>query len=154
MPHLRGIKVRLGTHSDANSGTGDQIYVGVVGSGGGREFPLDVKGFDDFEEGTDITYVLGTIFDPVPPGAKNPENSKPGGKNDPISFRIDLRDVDYVYLRKQGERSPSGDDAYQMDFAVVELYARPVDSPAKRTFHALDNLWFGNEFGHQAWLTE
>ena len=154
MSHLRGMKVRLITHSDANSGTDDHIYIGVVGSRGGREFPLATANFNDFETGSDVTYVLGTIFDAEPPGAKHPEKSTRGGDNDPQGFRIDLGDVDYVYIRKQGDRSGGDDDAYQLDFVRVELYAREVDNPSKRTFRASNNLWFGNEFGHQAWLTE
>lgn len=154
MSHIRGIRVRLRTDSEAGSDTDDHIYIGVAGTGGGREFPLATAAIDDFERGADVTYVLGTIFEPAPPGAQHPDNSAPGQRNDPARFRIELADVDYVYIRKQGDRSHDGDDAYQLNSVRVELYARPFDPVSKRTFNAFDDLWFGNEFGHQAWLHE
>lgn len=154
MTHVRGIKVTLETHSDADSGTNDMIYIGVVGSGGGREFPLASPEINDFETGTDITYVLGTIHESVPSGSQVPVFAAPGQQNDPAGFRMELSDVDHVYIRKQGDRSFREDNAYQLDSVVVELYARQIDTPDKRTFRASNNLWLGNEFGAQAWLHE
>ena len=48
MPHIRGMKVELHTHYNPFSGTDDHIYIGVYGTDGGREFPLDAPG-DDFD---------------------------------------------------------------------------------------------------------
>ena len=47
MAHVKGILVELRTATGSGSGTKDHIYIGVQGQGGGREFPLDVRGFND-----------------------------------------------------------------------------------------------------------
>ena len=45
MSGVKGLVVRLKTSSIRKwAGTDDPIYIGVVGKGGGREFPLDVEG--------------------------------------------------------------------------------------------------------------
>jgi len=63
MAHVQGIVVILVTGSGRFDATDDKIYIGVVGTDGGREYPLDVAGFDDFEKGTNVTYALGTVWD-------------------------------------------------------------------------------------------
>ncbi len=152
MSRMRGIFVRLKTKSESGAGTDDHIYVGVVGSSGGREFPLDVRKFDDFESGTDVKYWFGTVWDgTVLVGAKKPYRSEPGDRNDPNWFRTELHGVESVYIRKQGDRSTEGDDAYKLDEVEVTLYGA---SPDRRIFSTANDLWFGNEYGHQAWLTE
>lgn len=153
MSHVRGMRVTLQTASSNNSGTSDPIYIGIAGPGGGREFPLNTPG-DDFEEGRTETFVLGTVFENTP-DPKKPVNSEPGRPNDPEKFRIELDEINQVYIRKQERSVKDGkDDAYQLDDVKVELYGRPIDSPQKRTFKVAtgDNVWLGNEFGHQAWL--
>jgi hypothetical protein len=40
MPQLTGLAVTLSTADDEDSKTDDHLYIGVVGSGGGREFQL------------------------------------------------------------------------------------------------------------------
>src|SRR5262245_47638720 len=152
MSHVRGILVRLETASDSDADTDDHIYIGVVGTRGGREFPLDTAGKDDFEPGL-VTYHLGTIWEPVPAGAWNPINSTPGGKNDPAQFRIELNEVSHVYIRKQGDLE-TDDDAYKLGSVEVTLYAAQVDLTNRRRFRTGDDLWLGNEFGHQAWIPE
>ena len=152
MSHVRGILVRLKTKSQSGAGTDDHIYIGVVGSGGGREFPLDVRGFNDFREDQDITYWFGSVWDEAAlEGVKRPYRSEPGERNDPDWFRIELDQLQTVYVRKQGDRSVQGDDAFKMDEVEVTLYGV---SPEKRTFGTSNDLWLGNEYGHQAWLPE
>lgn len=152
MSHVRGLVVRLRTQSQSGADTDDHIYIGINGSGGGREFPLDVRRFDDFEKGQDVRYWFGTVSDgAILSGAKKPYRSEPGNRNDPASFRIELDQVNSVYIRKQGDRTTKGDDAYKMDSVEVTLFGA---SPQKRTFRATQDLWFGNEYGLQAWLTE
>ncbi len=120
MTHLRGMVVRLRTENQAWAGTDDHIYIGVFGKGGGREFPLDVGPFNDFERGTDIRYHLGTVWDgTVLPGTKKPKGSEPGGRNNPAWHNVNLDLIDYVYIRKAGSRSNKGDDAYKFDFVEV-----------------------------------
>jgi hypothetical protein len=148
MSHLRGILVEL----DTDSGTDDQIYVGVVGRGGGREFPLATANFNDFEPGL-ATYLLGAIWQVAPANVKHPDMSLVGERNDPEVFRIELGEVDYVYIRKEGDPTAS-DDAYKFDSVEVKLYAAQGDTPNLRTFSTNSDLWLGNEFGHQAWIAE
>ena len=42
------------TLSGSDVGTDDHIYIGVEGTGGGRECPLVVAEFNDFERGTNV----------------------------------------------------------------------------------------------------
>ena len=56
MSNLTGIFVSLTTGGQWWAGTNDHLYIGVVGSVGGREFALDVAGFNDFEKGTVVPY--------------------------------------------------------------------------------------------------
>ena len=66
MSELTGIEVTLTTAATENAGTDDHVYIGVIGTGGGREFPLDDPEFDDFEIAPPITYKLGAPWEPVP----------------------------------------------------------------------------------------
>ncbi len=157
MANLRGMLVRLRTSGLQDSGTDDAIYIGVFGSDGGREFPLDVKNFNDFESGL-VKYVLGTVWDgSVLPGAKNPANSQPFGANDPAVFPIELGEVEFVYVRKQARQGntpaqdPDIDNAYRFSEVGVTLYSQ---APESRTFSAAGGLQLGHEFGLQAWLSE
>lgn len=151
MPQVRGILVHLETQDVSGAGTDDHLYVGVVGRGGGREFPLDVRRFDDFKEGANVRYLLGTIWGPVPPGVRKPRESEPGERNDPGQFQMELAQVDYVYLRKTGTRKGEGDDAYALRDVEVMLYGQAP--PERRTFSS-SNVWLANEYGHQVWLRE
>jgi hypothetical protein len=153
---LKGLVAFLTTANRNNAGTDDKIYIGLIGRGGGREFPLDSP-WEDFEvqpQGTAELFLLGSFWDDPgqnQPLVKFPFRSNPGGTNDPARFEIDLDQVDYVYLRKQGIRSSEADDAYALKQVVVYLYG-PVTGQ-RRTFRA-DNpaLWLGNAFGHVVYL--
>ena len=112
---LKGLVAILTTAhiEDKDTGTDDHIYIGLVGRGGGREFALATEE-EDFEvqpPGKPEVFLLGSFWDnPAAsvPQAKNTLRSAPGGDNDPARFEVDLDLVDYVYLRKQGERSFDG----------------------------------------------
>jgi len=150
MTGLRGIMVKLKTKNEPGAGTDDHIYIGVVGSGGGSEFPLDVPSFNDFEQGTDIKYWFGDVWDGVAlKGAKNPFQAHQW--NDPEFRYIDLDRVDYVYLRKHSHKGGVDDDAWKMDEVEVTLYG---PSPQKRTFFKKGDIWLANEYGLQVWLKE
>jgi len=155
MSKLLGIMVTLETSSAAWSGTDDHLYVGVQGTGGGREFPLDVAGFNDFEEGTEVIYKLGTVWAAGGAGEKGgsltPSESSPGGWNDPARGTIDLEKVDYVYLRKGGTRSGSADDLYELAEVSVTLYGPTSES---RIFSRTEAIRLANEHGLQVWLPE
>src|SRR5262245_21421500 len=102
MAHLRGMIVTLVTDSRVESDTDEQLYVGVWGIDGGREFPLASKFFDDnFNTGTTQVFSLGTLPVPTPVGSMPSDRAGPGEPNDPALLHIDLSSVQYVYLRKQ-----------------------------------------------------
>jgi hypothetical protein len=149
--YLRGIVVQLNTGLGKHSGTDDPIYVGVAGTGGGREFPLDVKWFDDFERRSRVKYVLGEVWDAdAKAGAKNPIKSR-SDWNDPALFYIDFEKIDRLYLRKHAGRRRADDDAYEMDEVAVTLYG---ESPKKRVFRSGTAIWLGIEYGMQVWIPE
>ncbi len=152
MTHLRGMIVRIRTENQAWAGTDDPLYIGVYGKGGGREFNLDVANYNDFERGDDDRYLLGTVWDgTVIPGTMNPKSSTPGGRNNPAWHRINLDLVDYVYIRKAGSKSTSGDDAFKFDLVEVTLYGQ---NPESRTFSQSEDLWLANEYGQISYLIE
>lgn len=152
MSNLRGVLVRLKTAKGKWSGTDDHIYVGIFGKGGGRELPLDVHDFDDFEEGSQVKYWIGDVWDGTAlSGARNPYESQGPWWNNPKYDGINLEKVDYVYLRKQGDRSQSGDDLYQLDEVEITIYG---SSPIKRTFARYIDIKFGNEYGNTVWIPE
>ncbi len=151
MSNIKGLVIRLKSAGYNWGGTNDHLYIGIFGRGGGREFPMDVKGFDDFEEGTDVKYWLGTVWEGSKlTGAKKPwQSQQAGGWNEPSYEKIDFEKVDYVYLRKQSV--DSNDDEYSLSEVDVTLYA---DSPVKKTFRHRGTLGLANEYGQQVWLRE
>ena len=62
MPDIEGIVVELETGSQSWAGTNDQLFVGIVGTGGGREFNLNVSNFNDFEANSKVNYQIGKEF--------------------------------------------------------------------------------------------
>jgi hypothetical protein len=149
--YLRGIVVRLKTGAAKYAGTDDPLFLGVSGSAGGREFPLDVRWFDDAERGSDVRYALGDVWDEAAVlGARRPEESQ-AGWNDPKLAYVGFEGIDRVYLRKHAGRRPSDDDAYQLDLIEVTLYG---DAGRRRTFRCTTALWLGLNYGLQAWLPE
>lgn len=153
---ILGLIVSLQTFDGEDSGTDDEIYIGYWGTSGGREFPLSSPNHDDFGQGQRDSYILG-----VDPGFGisffRPVHSAPGRDNDPARVPIPLGSIQYVYIRKQAYGRGEDDDAWRLSSVTVLLYdVESVPLPRTRLF-ALDvpkGMWFGNEHGHQAWLTE
>ena len=132
MADVLGIVARIVT----GRGTDDRVYLGVVGTGGGSEFPLDVPGVDDFEYGSDVTYWFGEVWD----GAELTEASRAregDGENDPRSRFIDLDLVRYVYVRKHKHIDALGSSGgvWILDECTITLYGA---SPLSRVFSAPD----------------
>ena len=153
---ILGMVVNLQTFNSEDAGTDDEIYLGMWGTGGGREFPLSSRNHDDFERGADDFYILG-----VDPGFGFPmhrsERSAPGQDNDPALLPIDINSIQYVYLRKQAYGQQEDDNAWRLESAIVLLYddaTLPLTGSRLFAIFARKGLWFGNEHGHQAWLTE
>jgi len=150
--YLRGMVVRLRTGDARYAGTDDPLFLGVSGGAGGREFPLNVRWFDDAERRSDVRYALGDVWDEADlVGAKRPLMAD-ASWNDPKLFYVGFEAIDRVYLRKQGERRPfAEDDAYQLDFIEVRLYGDPG---ARRVFRCTTAIWLGIRYGLQVWLPE
>ena len=140
MSEINSIFVSLTTAGD-QWGTDDHVYLGVVGTVGGREFALAVAGYNDFEPGTS-TYTIGS----TPLGGNTPDTAEQSLN----SLLICLPNVTHVYLRKQGSRSHDGDDAWQLNGAVVYLMSDDVT----RVFVLTGKARLGNEYGHKVWLAE
>jgi hypothetical protein len=148
---LRGIVVYLATGTAPKSGTDDALYVGVSGTQGGREFPLDTAFFDDFERRSRVRYALGEVWEEAAlVGAKTPKLAK-ASWNDPTYFHVGLGGIDRVYLRKQCGRRARDDDAYHLDEIEVALYGPASE---KRVFRSASAIWLGLEYGAQVWLPE
>lgn len=155
MPVL-GMVVNLKTFNSEDAGTDDEIYIGFWGTRGGREFPLSSKNHDDFERGADDFYIIG-----VDPGFGFPlrrsERSAPGEANDPALVPVDLDSIQYVYVRKQAYGTGQEDNAWRMESVIVLLYddnAVPLTGARIFSLSVGRGMWFGNEHGHQAWLSE
>ena len=154
MADLLGIIARVVTGNDSRDGTDDRVYLGVVGTGGGSEFPLDVPDLEDFERGSDATYWFGEVWD----GGALTEASRAregDGENDPRSRFIDLDRVRYVYLRKHRHTWSSGDSLI-LDECTITLYGTSARSrvfqikPGSRGHQAQ----LGDRYGLRVYLTE
>jgi hypothetical protein len=136
MANVTRIDVRLKTGSRGGAGTDGDVYIGV----GGREFYIDTS-YDDFETGSDRTYVLGQ-------GA----NIKHATYNDPNQPPIQDTDVDRfpVYLRFE----PKGDNAdWNIEFISVVVNPGPQEKRFERLAGggAL-HLWLGQKYGKFLYL--
>jgi hypothetical protein len=145
MSELEGMFVSLTTGSTWSwSGTNDHVYLGVAGTVGGREFALGVDGFDDFEEGTVVTYSIGEAAELF--GGKEPATAADVLE----SMLICQPNVTHVYLRKQGDRTHSGDDLWELDSAFVYL----LSDDSTRVFQSTGSALLGNEYGLKVYLAE
>ena len=151
MSWLKGIVVRLKTGSAKFAGTDDLLFLGVSGSDGGREFPLEVRSFDDAERLSEVKYVLGAVWDlQALPGARQPRFAEKEW-NDPALFYIGFESIDRVYLRKQAGRRPAADDAWQLDEIEIALYG---ETGRRRVFFSNTAVWLGLRYGLQVWIPE
>ncbi|MDJ0626671.1 MAG: PLAT/LH2 domain-containing protein [Rhodobacter sp.] len=151
MAAMKGIFVRLKTADVSDAGADVDIYVGIFGTGGGGEFPLDVANFNDFERGQEDRYWFGNVWEgTLLTDARQPFQSQGGEWNAPDTRDIDLDLVEYVYLRKR-DAFEDRDDHWQLDEVEVFLYG---DHPVKRRFRKVGNVWLGKKYGSQVWLGE
>ena len=154
MAAILGMLVYLATDISKEAQTNDEVYIGLWGRGGGREFPLSATDHKDFHQGND-TYVLGA--NPGLGELVQSDRSKPGEANDPALVPIDLDSIQYVYVRKQAYGMGNADNAWRLATAIVTLYDEiglPLPGPRMFVLNVPKGMWLGNEHGHQAWLTE
>lgn len=144
MSDVSGIFVSLTTGSGKYEGTDDHVYLGVCGTVGGREFALDVDDFDDWEEGSVVTYSFGQYANFY--GGKEPATAA-----DQLDrMTICMPNVTHVYLRKQGDRTSQGDDFWELASCRVHLHT----GSSTRIFESTGRARLGNEYGHKVWLAE
>jgi hypothetical protein len=156
---ISGIIVAIETFDGADAGTDDEVYLGMWGKAGGREFPLSSSSADYFKRGVIGEYLLG--LDLHVPGTHTvySDQSRPGQDNDPAGIPIELASIDYVYLRKQAYGTGGDDDGWQLMKSGVVIYdaaTYPWQPNQYRIFgfEAKNGLWLANEHGHQVWLKE
>ncbi len=148
MADIRGIVVELETGNQRWAGTDDQLFVGIVGTLGGREFNLDVARFNDFEPGTKVNYQIGE---------ESPVLTTEGPEKVPITAParlmggslIDQPSVTHVYLRKQGDMDRDVDNAWQLQSARVWLLNR---TDPTLIWESRGPLTLSIEDGLQVWL--
>lgn len=134
MAAITKIEVRIITGDRGGAGTDGDVYLGL----GGREFFLDAH-VDDFEQGSDYTYVLGSEA-----------NVNYAEFNDPRAPQLDTADLDAFpkYIRFEPSTvKPS------WDLEQVTVTVNP--GPDQVTFGALegdDHLWLGPEYGKFCYL--
>lgn len=168
MTHVRAIHVNIKTAVVPEASmTQDRLYLGLAGNDGGREFPLSVADQELFTAGKGVRLLLGREEDLVSPQPFDfhPDKSEnPNQRNSPRFYRVEQADVTHVYLRKEGDLTHAGDDAWKLEDVEVQLHdpfaagsvrrfvnQDPVDVPPE---DGEDEIWLGNEYGHQVWLRE
>lgn len=154
MTLLTGMFVTLVTDPNEEAHTDDHLYIGIIGTAGGREFPLHTKeGTNDFKSGATEKFGLGAIWDTTIGATIQPLRSAPGEDNDPALIPVELENVNFVYLRKQGDNTLEGDDAYRLKRLTVILYGPAA--PSQRIYEFFNggkSLWLANEHGHVVYL--
>jgi len=148
MADIEGIVVELTTGSQSWAGTDDQLFLGVVGTGGGREFNLNVSGFNDFEPGTKVNYLIGKEYALALAGSEKRPVTAPGTLS--AGSKMDQPSVTHVYLRKQGLMNQDSDDAWRLQEARVWLLN---DSDPTRIWESRGALTLSIEDGLQVWLS-
>lgn len=134
MADIERIDVRVVTGDGSGAGTDGRVYAGIAG----REFRIDSDS-DDFERGSDRTYVLGEG-----PSIRHED------RNDPRNPRLVTTDLDLfpVYLRFE----PQGDNA-NWDLERVDITVNP--GPREIKYSALKDsphLWLGQDYGKYRFL--
>lgn len=146
---ITGIGLELYVDNWPPSDTEDALYLGVYGSSGGREFPLDVQGYEEFQPGEDVKLNIGGLCHWQ--ANQNPHivtASTGGAANDPAIDNIDLDSVEFVYLRKNLGSAQGLDDELKLSRADVWL----CDGSKERYFSKSVRMFFGYEYGAKHWL--
>jgi hypothetical protein len=148
MADIEGIIVVVETSSQSRAGTDQPVFVGIFGTGGGREFNLNVENFDDFQVGKTVKYHIGKQFTIGGPG----QDKVPTGSPAVLSggSKISLPEVKFVYLRKMGRMTGKSDDNWHIASATVYM----MNEEETRIFKLRGPLTLGIEDGLQVWLPE
>jgi hypothetical protein len=134
MANITQINVRIFTVQGEDTGTEDQVYLGL----GGREFRLESSSNSDMNS-PDFTFHLG-----VDSNVENPN------LNDPRAPGLTTDDLEKypIYIAKPGNLSNDGDDAWLL--GRVDITVNP--GPGQKFFSRLagngGSIWLRNESGH------
>ena len=153
MAKVVGLLVYVYVSGAPGSGTDDPVYLGISGRRGGREFPLNRSGKNDWEAGQKYDYVIGTVPDnDLPKGADFAIAAQPGKRNSPDRFDIVIEGIDRVYIRKRAGISQITDDAVSILQVNVSIYD---DNGAVHAWSLNSKLgvWLGTEYGSRVGLT-
>lgn len=134
MAAITQLTARVVTGNRPGAGTDGTIYLGICG----REFHLD-SAVDDFETGSDRTYIMGV-------GAGEGSTINHVNQNDPRSPQLDTQDLNHfpVYIRIE----PQNDGGSNWNLELVIVTVNP--GPGQVVFTALGggrHLWMGTHFG-------
>ncbi len=154
MSKLVGILVQLDIRGAAGSGTDDPIYLGVMCSRGGREFPLKRSGKNAWEAGSKTRYVIGAVpTDDIPQDAAVATRTESGKRNSPDRSDIDAEVIETVYLRKREGVSSITDDAVSILRAEAVIY--DADGATQRWYlESKLGIWLGTQDGSQVALSK
>jgi hypothetical protein len=140
MSKITRIDVRVQTGNRTDAGTNGDVFIAIAG----REFKLD-SAVDDFEKGSDRTYILGEGTGGGSP-LNNPKN------NDPATpFALDTADLDKFPIWIRFEPLGSNNAAWNLEF--VRATVNP--GPKQEQYQALlteGNLWLGQNSGKYCFL--
>jgi hypothetical protein len=150
MGEVTSVWVQIATAPGTYTGTDDHVYLGIYGTEGGREFALDVNQFDDWEPDSKVAYGFGPRGDAFSPGNYGPIREPTTAADQLDKISISQPDVTTAYLRKQGDRTPRGDDYWELSDCMVHLLSDERDPT--RAFWLPGSVRLGNEYGHKVWL--
>ena len=146
MAAISGILFVVWISNVDGAGTDGDIYLGIDG----REFYVD-SGYDDFELGSRLEYILGDVPLPEIIGVRARIHS--ANNNDPrVDFPLDTDDLGRtpVYLRFEPE---DGDDNMNFNLVGAIVYTDQF-FVGYFTPERFDNLWLGRRSGKILHLTE
>ncbi|HAB18566.1 MAG TPA: hypothetical protein PLX89_10630 [Verrucomicrobiota bacterium] len=147
MDRIIGIVVELKTSGKESwAGTTDHVYLGVVSAVGGREFVLARGAMDKLKNDTTIRFAFGLGTEDF--GGHEPDNATASL----LDMKIDRASVSQVYIRKQGDRTHGGDNAWRLTSASVILIVSPTEK--HRIYKTTGPATFANDYGLQIWLAE
>jgi hypothetical protein len=138
MSAITRIQLRIVTGDREDAGTDGNVLLGLAG----REFNVDSSGVNDFERGSDRTYIFGDGSNVLRPG-----------QNDPRSpWQLDTEDIPRCPRYIRFELGSGGD----WNIELLELVVNPTPAGGgiifRRLVGANNNLWLGAGQGKFIWF--
>lgn len=129
--HITDIKVTIWTATGKNSGTSDNVFLGL----GGREFGLKTEA-TNFQSGQKDVFILG-----------NESNILKSAINDPGKPQLTTDDLLAfpVYIRKAGTLQGEDDNAWKVE--RVDVHGTYFALSYFQRLKGPDDIWLSNESG-------